>query len=163
MTRVDIPKRAQGPASRYEGGVIADSMWEGFAQAIVRVELTDGPVVLVPRGEGVGEFPFHGPVHIITAYNPAGVQTHDATNRERHRELEHRVTPYDVLPTVGSDPGGSMPEPGYALLDVSLDTAVEIGHEFEQRAIYRWTHESLSIIGVDEPIRLHLGWSLSPT
>ena len=138
-------------------------MWDGFGQAIVRVELTDGPVILVPRGEGVGEFPFHAPVHIITAYNPAGIQADETTNRERHRELERRLARYDVLPTVGSDPDGSIAEPGYAVLGVSLDTAVEIGREFVQRAIYRWTHDSLSIIGVDEPIQLHFGWSLSPT
>ena len=54
-----------------------------------------------------------------------------------------------------------MPEPGYAVLDVSLDTAVEIGREFGQRAIYRWTDDALSIVGVDEPVRLRLGWRLS--
>ncbi len=137
-------------------------MWDGFAEAVVRIEMPAGPVILAPRQEGVGEFPLDAPVHIITAYNPAGVRADETSNHERHRELGRRVARYDVLPTVGSDPGGSMPEPGYALLDVPLETAVEIGREFGQRAIYRWTDDALSIIGVDEPVELRLGWVLSP-
>lgn len=137
-------------------------MWDGFAEAVVRIEMPAGPVILAPRENGVDEFPLGAPVHIITAYNPAGVRADETANRARHRELERRVARYNALPTLGSDPGGSMPEPGYALLDVSLDTAVEIGREFGQRAIYRWTDDSLTIIGVDEPVELRLGWLLSP-
>jgi hypothetical protein len=136
-------------------------MWDGFAGAVVRIRLTTGAVVLTPRAEGVDAFPFDAPVHIVTAHNPAGVETDEATNERRHRELGRRLASHLVVPTVGSAPDGSMAEPGYAVLDVSLEGALEIGREFGQRAIYRWTADSLSIVGTDEPHLRHLGWSLS--
>lgn len=137
-------------------------MWDAFASAVVRVELAGGPAVLTPRADGAGEFPFDRPVHIITAYNPAGIETDGATNQRRHDEFGRRLASHSVVETTGSAPDGSMAEPGYAVLHISLDEALELGREFGQRAIYRWTAESLTIVGVDEPDRRDLGWSLAP-
>ena len=56
-------------------------VWDGFAAAVVRVSLPDGDRRLEPRPPGVvGEYPFDGPVHIITAYNPAGVEADAEAN-----------------------------------------------------------------------------------
>lgn len=140
-------------------------MWDGFAEAVVRIELTTGPVLIVPgdaEAPGADAFPFDSPVHIVTAYNPAGLEADDAVNARQHRELTRRLAAFDVVPTVGSAPDGSMPEPGYAILDVPLETAVRIGRDFGQRAIYRWTRTSLAIVGTDEAIHRHVGWSLAP-
>ena len=137
-------------------------MWDGFAGAVVRLELSTGGVLLEPRPPGeVGVFPFAAPVHIVTASNPAGSEIDEAANMVRHRLLGIAVTGLDVIPTVGSAPDGSMPEPGFGLLGVSLDTALDLAREFGQRAIYQWTSDALTIVGVDEPHRRRRGWSLS--
>lgn len=140
-----------------------DSMWEGFAAAVVRVELPDGGARLEPRPAGdVGVFPLAGPVFIVTASNPAGLAIDDTANEVRHRLLGEAVAGIDTFPTVGSAPDGSMAEPGFALSGVSLDHALGLAREFGQRAIYHWTAEALTIVGVDEPEQVQLGWALSP-
>lgn len=137
-------------------------MWEGFAGAIVRIGFATGAVVLTPEVDGeVGTFPFDSPVHIITAYNPAGIEINGAANELTHQTLGVAVNGYDTFPTVGSARDGSMAEPGYAVLGLELDEAIELGRRFGQVAIYRWTADALTIVGVDEPTELRLGWTLS--
>jgi hypothetical protein len=137
-------------------------MWDGFADAVVRLLLPTGCVVLEPRPPGdVGIFPFEAPVHIITAYNPAGIEIDEETNLGRHHSLGVALSRRDVFPTVGSAPDGSMPEPGFGVLEMTLRDALELASNFRQLAIYRWTPDALSVVDVDGHHRYHLGWSLS--
>jgi Protein of unknown function (DUF3293) len=137
-------------------------MWDGFADAVVRLDLPTGGVVLEPRPVGaVGRFPFDGPVHIITAYNPAGIEIDEETNVGRHRSLGLALHCRNLFPTVGSAPDGSMPEPGFGVLDMTLSDALELASDFGQLAIYRWTPDALSIVDVDGNERVRRGWSLS--
>ncbi len=139
-----------------------DEMWDAFAEAIVRIDLTTGPAVLAPEAfVGVGRFPFDAPVHIITAYNPAGVEIDAGSNGRHHLALGHALAAHEVLPTVGSARDGSMAEPGYAVLGLSLDEATELGRQFGQRAIYRWAADALTIVGVGDATERRLGWALS--
>ena len=136
-------------------------MWAGFAKAIVRLDLAEGPRTLRPKDSGdIGQFPYKQPVHIITAYNPAGLETNEAENEDRHRALAAALQHQTWVPSVGSAPDGSFAEPGCAVLDLGVDDALRLGREFGQRAIYQWTPNSLQIIGVDEPVTLSLGWAL---
>jgi len=142
-------------------GVDEDNMWDGFAGAIVEVELASGPVVLVPTTPGqVGVFPFDQPVHILTAYNPAGRAIDASDNEARHEALGAALVGRRVVPTVGSAPDGTFREPGYGMLDVGLEEAIDLARTFGQRAIYRWTPDVLSIIGVDEHVQIDVGWTL---
>jgi hypothetical protein len=137
-------------------------MWNGFASAVIALELATGRALLEPAPPGdVGVFPFPAPVHIITAYNPAGVETDDDANITNHRLLGDAVAGLDVIASVGSAPDGSMAEPGFALLGVPFGDALRLARRFGQRAFYRWTPEALIIVGVDEPVRHELGWRLS--
>lgn len=137
-------------------------MWDGFAHAVVRLDLPTGRFVLEPRPQGdIGLFPLHSPVHIVTAYNPAGIEIDEQTNTGRHRSLRLALTGRNVVPTVGSAPDGSMPEPGFGVLDMTLNDALELANNFGQLAIYRWTPDALSIVDVDGIHRRRLGWSLS--
>jgi hypothetical protein len=140
-----------------------DAMWDGFAGAVVRIDLPDGTAaVLAPRPSGeVGRFPFESAVHIVTAYNPAGVEIDESANADRHRRLAAETAELDTVDTVGSAPDGSMPEPGVGLLSVTTEHAIALGRAFGQRAIYRWTPDALVIVGVDEPHQRALGWSLT--
>ena len=53
-----------------------------------------------------------------------------------------------------------MAEPGFGVLGLELDDAVELGRRFEQAAIYRWTADALAIVGVDDGRRVEMGWSV---
>lgn len=139
-----------------------ESLWEGFAAAVVHLELPTGTVLLEPRPVGdVGAFPFEGPVHIVTAYNPDGLQIDDEANMSRHRELMLATAGFITIPSIGSALDGSMREPGFALIDASLTDSVALGRRFGQVAIYQWTADALTIVGVDEVHHLRLGWALS--
>ncbi len=139
-----------------------DAMWDNFAEAIVRIDLASGRSVISPEALGeVGQFPFDAPLHIITAYNPAGIEVDAGSNEQFHDALGVAVDAYEVFSTVGSARDGSMAEPGYAVFGLTLDEAVELGRRFGQRAIYRWTADALTIVGVGEATERRLGWSLS--
>lgn len=136
-------------------------LWDGFAAAVVRVSLPDGDRRLEPRPPGVvGEYPFDGPVHIITAYNPAGVETDAEANEASHAALGAALRSHTTVATIGSAPDGSMAEPGFAVLGLELDAAVELGRRFGQAAIYRWTADALAIVGVDDTRQVEMGWSV---
>ena len=141
----------------------ADAIWRGFQAAVVHVDLPGGPRRLEPRAPGtVGDFPFRGSVvHIITPYNPDGVLASNATNEQNHGTMAAEL-PDDLLSfaTVGSAPDGSWPEPGFGIVGLTRDEAIVLGRRFGQRAIYEWTAESLTIVGVDEPSSSPTGWAL---
>jgi hypothetical protein len=141
--------------------MVAHETWEGFAGAVVHLSLPAGDHRLEPRRSGTrGAFPFSAPVHIITAYNPAGEMVDEAANETNHTELAAALREAETLATIGSAPDGSMAEPGFAVLGLELDDAVELGRRFGQAAIYRWTEDTLAIIGVSEPRVVRMGWSL---
>ena len=139
-----------------------DALWDGFADAVVRADLPTGRALITPRPAGViGVFPFVAPVHIITAYNPGGSETDEEINLDRHRSLAAALTGRSVFPTVGSAPDGSMQEPGFGVLNMSLGDAVALANSFGQLAVYRWTADALCIVDGAGRYRRRLGWSLS--
>ena len=79
-----------------------NAIWDGFAHAVVRLDLPTGHVVLAPKPLGdIGLFPFGAPVHIVTAYNPAGIEIDEETStRALHAVLDlardEALTAYDA-------------------------------------------------------------------
>lgn len=137
---------------------------DGFSRAVVRVDFPDERRVLTPRALGLhgSDFPFSTTVHIVTAYNPLGEIHDEAANRANHRRLREYTAALgvEVIPTVGSAPDGSIPEPGLLTKRLTRRTAVALGDEFGQSAIYEWSADRLEIVGVRHPGNLVLGWEL---
>lgn len=125
-------------------------LWDGFAEAVVQITLDEGTsVILVPAPPGsVDTFPFDGPVHIITAYNPRGDLSDEAANRRSHAELAAAsgAAGWSALPTVGSGPDGSMPEPGLAIFDITRGEAVALGARFGQASTPGTLTASISLV-----------------
>ncbi len=146
-----------------------DEIWAAFALAVVTLELESGSAVLRPDEVGqVGSFPFDNAVHIVTAYNPGGsidstvsADVLEQRNQSRHQQLETMLLDHECLDSVGSAIDGGFAEPGFAILNIDLEVAIEIGAKFGQKAIYQWSDDRLLIAGVDEPAQLELGWSLN--
>lgn len=143
---------------------MTDAIWDGFASAIVTLALPSGRHRLARAELGTtgGAFPFDADVHVVTAYNPAGIEASADDNRQRHAALLATVADLRTHPTVGSAPDGSIAEPGCAIVGIDTDRALALGRRFGQRAIYQWTPDALVIVGVDEPTRLRSGWRLTP-
>lgn len=137
-------------------------MWAGFSEAVVELVLDTGRVLLEPRPAGVvAAFPLDDPVHIVTAFNPAGVAATLEQNLAAHGRLRTALGSAVRFETVGSAPDGGFAEPGFAFVAAESE-ALAIGEQFGQAAIYRWSADALTILGVDESGRRHrLGWALS--
>ena len=131
---------------------------------MVTIAFEQGVCVLHPRLPGdVGDgFPFRGPVHVVTAYNPRGLVSDEASNAARHRALLDRVETIGVesFATVGSGTDGSMREPGVLLVGLDRVSAIALGRRFGQSAIYEWRSDRLALVGALEPGIRILGWSL---
>lgn len=141
--------------------VATAELWEAFAGAVVRISLPAGDHRIEPRPSGMtGYFSFAAPVDIITAYNPAGIESDVEANEARHASLATALRSRETFATVGSAPDGSMAEPGIAVVGLEFDEAVELGRRFGQVAIYRWTADALAIVGVDDRRTVEMGWSL---
>ena len=140
------------------------ALFDHFSRAIVAVHFEGGTRVLVPRPPAeVGDsFPFVGAVHIVTAHNPRGVMSDEASNGLAHQALIERAAAMEVgtIATEGSAPDGSMREPGLLMIGLARAEAVSMGRAFAQSAIYEWAPDRLEIVGVLDPGTRLLGWSL---
>lgn len=143
---------------------MTSDLLDGFARAIVHIVFPDGERILQPQraGEVENAYPFTAPVHIVTASNPLGSIADHASNEANHRRLlDHaKSLGVETVPTIGSAPDGSIPEPGILIEGLDRSAAVALGDEFGQSAIYEWSEDRLEILGVRYPQSRTLGWRL---
>ena len=71
----------------------------------------------------VGDTPLPADTLVVTACNPSGMPIDERQNSARHRAFGIALSGRDLVSSIGSAPDGSMPEPGYALLDTTLEEA----------------------------------------
>ncbi|MDL5158682.1 DUF3293 domain-containing protein [Actinomycetospora termitidis] len=132
----------------------------GYAQARLRVRWHGGGTTeLRPADEGTGDFPFDGPVHVLTAHNP-GPERLDAAENQRRQEALVAELPAEVETWCG-DAGavdGSHVEESVVVRRLSDETAVALAARYGQDAIFRWTAEAWSILPCDGGEPLHRGW-----
>lgn len=75
---------------------------------------------------------------LLTAFNPLGVQCSVQENRRADAGLQLALRSHGLplYPTIASDPAGRWPkEPGWLVLGLSRDDAIDIGRQFSQNAI----------------------------
>jgi len=97
---------------------------------------------------------------VITACNPFGHLTDDATNRARNEALAKRLAQavLPAIPIAGRSPDGTHIEPGFGVR-TSLETARAIAREFQQTAIFWWDGQRFWIVDAwrDEVVGLPEG------
>jgi len=93
---------------------------------------------------------------------PAGRGTAARVNEERHKGLLRFLNDECVaaLRSIGASQDGSWAQPGFALLDVTEEVALDVGRRFEQAAIYAWSEVRLEVVGALHGGRAAVGWSL---
>jgi hypothetical protein len=143
-----------------------EELWRTWLEAHLWIERPGGVDAwwhIVPRRDGVvDEYPLGTPVHLLTAWNPRGEELSRAENDERQELLltflnDERVA---AVRSIGASQDGSWVEPGFAILDVTEEVAVDIARRFEQAAIYAWSETRLEVVGALHEGRASVGWSL---
>ncbi len=136
--------------------------WAAYRSAVVRIELSDGPVIVesLPAGETVGEFPFAGAttVHIITAYDSASLD--DPSNALRLSELKDVLDDleFEWVDAVGADSEWRHREPSVAVLDLGDARALRIGRRYQQDAVFRWAAHSWDLVDCATGAGQTMGW-----
>jgi predicted ester cyclase len=74
---------------------------------------------------------------IITAHNPRSERLSGEENQRRHAELERDLKKMglEYTPSTGESPDGTWVEEGFAVFDVGLEQALELGQKYGQHAI----------------------------
>lgn len=142
MTRPD-----DGPGSSDDGAV---RRWRGYLDATVVVELDGSPLDLTGP-EATSDWPFAGPVHALTAWDPAG-QTRSRADNDAHNDLLRReldatgARVRDAAGYRGSHITGELLDRGFVVSDLPEERVREIAASFGQEAIYRISAAELTVI-----------------
>lgn len=88
------------------------------------------------------------PFAIITAHNPRSERLSDVENQERHEELERDLQALGLehIPGTGASPDGTWVEEGFAVFDVGLAQALELGRKYDQHAILWGKGEKVALV-----------------
>jgi hypothetical protein len=100
------------------------------------------------------------PLFMISAWNP-GVQLSEAENEKLSRELEALLNDrgYLWVQAKGADPNSDYFEPSYVITNIAESDALSIARDFKQVAIFRITHDQLTVIMCDSGVEKSLTFS----
>lgn len=136
----------------------------GYMQARLRMHLDRGGTTeLRPYGEGTGYFPYDGPLHVLTAYNPGSEMLDQAENEGRQAALVGEL-PSDVRQwrAEAGAVDGSHTEISVVVHGLSDEAALALARRYGQDAIFRWTATAWSILPCDGGPPVDLGWRAHP-
>ncbi len=87
------------------------------------------------------------PLHLVTACNPGGERPTDLVNSQNNLLLQETLVDYTdkIWHSVGSDADSPYLEEGFAFAGVDRATAIAIGEEYRQVAIFELS-ETLQIV-----------------
>ncbi|MBJ7281904.1 MAG: DUF3293 domain-containing protein [Acidimicrobiia bacterium] len=91
------------------------------------------------------------PLHLVTAWNPGPERLTDAENNAANAELKVALLRHTdrVWDSVGSDPVLPYEEHGFAFAGVDRQTAIAIGEEFRQVAIFELNETQQIVLSCD--------------
>ena len=101
----------------------------------------DNTVFLLPEVPAVWPNNFA----IITAHNPMDQKLTDSENIKRNQQLAEWAEPKIFIKLIGSSPDRTHQEASFAG-EYSLKEAIEIGEQFNQRAIFYIRGENLELV-----------------
>ena len=142
--------------------------WDAYADTHVDVWLPDGAQAVLRRADG-GEsdssaWPYspNTVAWILTACNPRSVLLDEQVNTERHDLLRDQLVEAGCVPydTVGRDATSDWVEPGVLVVGEVGELILNLAHEWEQNAVFRWTPDALAIVGVLQPGEHTMPWVL---
>jgi len=136
------------------GGIAAKPIevarWQQYTHTAVMAEMSQGRFVDLSGPDAVEEWPFEGPVHALTAWNPFGRRRGEQWNQLQTSELAGRLI-YEggsVVRSDGRSYEGDFVEGGLLVWGLDTDQVRSIAREFDQEAVFRLDADTLEVLGV---------------
>ena len=99
---------------------------KSYPDTIIRVGEKNAQLEIWDIGQGLC---------IVTAWNPASKERSLKVNTEENLRLQSEITHFKHYRAVGSADDSSWSEDGFAILNISLEESIQLGHQFKQNAI----------------------------
>ena len=128
-----------------------DEHWRLYSASHI-VLPTTGQLLVGPGA--IDDLPLPGPLHVVTAHNPAGLRRADAHNTAANVALQKQLIALGVafLPADGMSPDGSWVEGGFAVSGLPRAGARALAAAFEQDAFFEITVHHVIIITTAETV-----------
>lgn len=121
-------------------------IWDRFAETeIVFPRSSKSPLV----GVGASKtWPWDDPIHVLTAWNPAGVWSHHSRNTEANERLAETLKRHKCQcnRVVGRSRDGKWAEDSLLVEGLKRQQAADIGLNFAQTAIFELDEENLHVV-----------------
>ena len=126
----------------------AEIRWSAYRETVIQAELVPDVLTALTGNDGVEPWPFPGPVHVITGWNPQGVSLGDELHQRRNQEIAKRVVDRGgrYLVGVGHSADAAHVEPSIIAWQLSRSEALEIGRLAYQDAIFEVDAEELHLL-----------------
>ena len=122
--------------------------WSDYARTIVTAQVTPTQMVALNGKDAVDEWPFPGPVHVVTGWNPQGIA--------RRGDDINRMIAADVLAEggqfvlgEGSSLDGNHKEHSLVVWGITREFAAELGRRASQDAIFEIDDMAVRIVACD--------------
>jgi hypothetical protein len=150
-----------------EGGEIPAMSWDDYTRAVLRLDLPEGEMEVVPAmfGRTAGVFPGNGrPFHIITSAIPGDRLFSADVDSGAFSQLVARVA--DTVPkhyaAVCGDRSWEHVQLGVVVVGLDREQARALGCELGQEAIFEWSSGGLAVLSCIDARVHYTGWVSSP-
>ena len=138
-------------AAVFGGEAIEDPavrQWQLYRSAIIDAEVSPGALVALNGHAAVEAWPFPGPVHVVTGWNPQGVSLGESTHRESNLRIASEILGMGArfVHGHGRSPSGDHAEPSLIAYGLDRDDAIEIGRRASQDAIFEIDAEAVRLL-----------------
>ena len=136
------------------GGVAAEPIevarWDAYTRTAVFAEVTQGLFLDLSGPDAVEEWPFVGPVHALTAWNPFGRRQGEMLNQLKTSHLASRLlfAGGSVVRSDGRSFEGDYREDGLVVWGLETEAVRRIASEFRQEAVFRIDADNLEVHAV---------------
>lgn len=146
--------------------MISDELWNAYCATVVTFASDIGELSTIYPSDEHGHWPFENAIEqvfIISAANPFSDKLSDQVNHAARLELASKFDSLGIkfLSCEGRSPDGNWIEPSLLVLNVEEDLIRELGEEFKQNAIFRWTPLAWECISLISSQHYSSGWTLS--
>ena len=136
------------------GGVAAEPIevarWDAYTRTAVFAEVTQGLYLDLSGPDAVEEWPFVGPIHALTAWNPFGRRQGEVLNQLKTSHLASRLlfAGGSVVRSDGRSFEGDYREDGLVVWGLETEAVRRIASEFRQEAVFRIDADNLEVHAV---------------
>lgn len=149
---VDVAHRITPMLAAVFGGTsLADpesARWSYYRSTVIDAELSPGQMVTLTGPDAADPWPFPGPVHVLTGWNPQGLLLELERNQDVNRRIANDVLELGGRFVFGRERSvdGSHSEECLVAWGLDRDGALGIGRRAEQDAIFEIDGEQVTLV-----------------